>query len=151
MPFITLDTAKAHLRIDGTDSDVDLAGKIATAEELAIDDLNCNVYADQNALDTAIAAVPATLAAAKAAYDIAYSSAIAITDADLSLIEEAHALAVYMRAVYAATATRNGVVITARIISAMLIIVGYLYENREGEEKVPEAAQRLLDKSRCYA
>jgi hypothetical protein len=71
MPFLTLTQAKAHCRIDGTDGDADLTLKIAAAERLALEYLQCDVYADQPALDAAIAAVPAQLAAAKAAYEAA--------------------------------------------------------------------------------
>ena len=151
MPFITLAIAKAHLRIDDTDGDTDLTLKIAAAERAAIEYLQCNIYADQTALDTAIAAVPATLSAAKATYDASYAAAIAMNEADLSLIEESHALAVYMRAVYAATRTRQGVVINELITAAMLLILGRLFEVREDDAEVPRAAQDLLAPFRCYA
>ena len=151
MPFITLETAKQHLRIDGADSDADLTLKIAAAERSATEYLQCNVYADDAALAAAIAAVPATLAAAKAAYDAAYLVAVAIVDADLSLIEQSQALAVYMRAVYSATRTRQGIVINDLVIAAMLLIVGWLFEVREDGTELPRAAQDLLSTFRCYA
>ena len=96
--FLTLSQAKAHCRIDGTDGDSDLTLKIAAAERLALEHLQCDVYADQPTLDAAIAAVPAQLAAAKSAYEAAYTVAVAIADVDLSLNEQAHAMSVYMRA-----------------------------------------------------
>jgi len=151
MSFISLSQAKQHLRIDGTASDADLLPKIEAAERKAIEYLQCNVYEDDSDLAAAIAAVPTQLVAAKAAYDIAYAAAVAITDTDLSLIEEAHAMAVYMRVVYAATRTRQGVVINDLIIAAMLLIVGWLYENREDTGELPRAAQDLLNPFRCYA
>lgn len=151
MSFLTLSQVKTHLRIDGTDSDTDLMGKIAAAELAAINDLQCNVYADQSDLDAAIAAVPAALVAAKAAYDAAYTAAIAIADADLSLMEQAQAMAVYMRAIYSATRTRCGIVINDLVIAAMLLIVGWLYENREDGAEIPKAARDLLSAYRCYA
>ena len=151
MSFLTLTQAKAHLRIDGTDGDTDLTLKIAAAERSAIEYLQCNVYADQSALDTAIAAVPAALAAAKVAYDSAYDAAILIADVDLSLIEQAQAMSVYMRAVYAATRVRNGIVINELIIAAMLLTLGWLNETREDGEALPRAAQDLLSAFRCYA
>ena len=151
MPFITLAIAKAHLRIDDTDGDTDLTLKIAAAERAAVEYLQCNVYADQTALDTAIAAVPAALVTAKATYDAAYLVAVAIEDVDLSLMEQAHAMSLYMRAVYAATRTRQGVVINELIIAAMLLILGRLFEVREDDAEVPRAAQDLLNPFRCYA
>lgn len=148
MPFITLATAKAHLRIDDADGDTDLTLKIAAAERMAVEYLQCNVYADQPALDTAIAAVPATLAAAKVAYDAAYLAAVAIDDVDLSLMGQSQAMAVYMRAVYAATRTRQGLVINELLQSAMVLLVEFLAERRE---ECRDAAYGLLDIDRCYA
>lgn len=149
--FITIEIAKQHLRIDGTDADADILLKIGAAERSAIEYLQCNVYADQTALDTAIAAVPVTLAAAKATYDAACLVAVEIVDVDLSLMEQAHAMSLYMRAVYAATRTRQGVVINELIIAAMLLILGRLFEVREDDAEVPRAAQDLLSPFRCYA
>ena len=149
MPLITLAQAQAHLRGDFDEADLTL--KIAAAERMAIEYLQCNVYADQTALDTAIAAVPATLAAAKATYDSAYLAAVAIVDVDLSLMEQAHAMSLYMRAVYAATRTRQGVVINELIQSAILLTLGWINETREDGEALPRAAQDLLSPFRCYA
>lgn len=151
MAFLTLTQAKAHLRIDGSDEDTDLTLKLAATERAATEYLNCNVYADSTALNAAIAAVPATLAAAKVTYDAAYLVAIAMTDTDLSLIEQAQAMSVYMRAVYEATRTRNGIVINELIQSAMLLILGWLHESREDGTEMPRAAQDLLSPFRCYA
>ncbi len=151
MAFLTLSQAKAHLRVDDSAEDADLTLKLAAAERTAIEYLNCNVYADAPALAAAIAAVPATVAAAKVTYDAAYLVAVAIQDADVSLIEQAYAMRVYMQAVYAATRTRAGVVINEQIQSAMLLILGRLYEVREDDSELPRAAQDLLNPFRCYA
>lgn len=151
MPFITLDQAKAHLRIDGADSDADLTLKIAAAERSAIEYLQCNVYADAGALATAIAAVPAALVTAKAAFTTVDTAADLIDDVDSRLIEKAQAMAVYMRAVYSATRTRQGIVINDLVIAAMLLIVGWLFEVREDGEALPRAAQDLLSPFMCYA
>ena len=151
MAFLTLTQAKAHLRIDGSDEDTDLTLKLAAAERAATEYLNCNVYADSTALNAAIAAVPATVAAAKVTYDAAYLVAIAIEDADVSLIEQAYAMKVYMQAVYAATRTRAGIVINEQVQAAMLLILGRLYESREDDAEMPRAAQDLLSPFRCYA
>ena len=151
MPFITLAQAKAHLRIDCADGDADLTLKIGAAERAAVEYLQCNVYADQLSLDAAIAAVPAMLSAAKAAYIIADAEADELTDYDLVLDGKAHAMSLYMRAVYAATRTRQGVVINELIMSAMLLILGRLFEVREDDAEMPRAAQDLLAPFRCYA
>ena len=149
MPFITLTQAQQHLR--GDFDEADLLLKIAAAERSAIEYLQCNVYADQSALDAAIAAVPMTLSAAKIAYDAAYDDAMLIADVDLSLMEQAQAMSVYMRAVYSATRTRQGIVINELILSAMLLTLGWLNEVREDGEALPRAAQDLLSAFRCYA
>ena len=149
MPFITLTQAQQHLRSDSDEADLLL--KIAAAERAAIEYLQCNVYADQTALDAAIAAVPATLSAAKAAYIIADAAADALTDYDMALDGKAHAMSLYMRAVYSATRTRQGVVINELIQSAILLTLGWLNETREDGEALPRAAQDLLSPFRCYA
>jgi len=149
MPLITLAQAQAHLRGDFDEADLTL--KIAAAERSAIEYLQCNVYADQTALDTAIAAVPAMLSAAKAAYIIADAAADALTDYDMALDGKAHAMSLYMRAVYSATRTRQGVVINELIQSAILLTLGWLNEVREDGEALPRAAQDLLSQFRCYA
>jgi len=151
MSLLTLSQARAHLRIDGTASDADLLLKIEAAERSAVEYLGCNVYEDDTDLARAIAAVPAMLSAAKSAYDAAYAVAVAIDDADLSLIEQEHALSVYSRAVNAATRTRNGVVVNELILAAMLLILGWLYETREDATEMPRAARDLLHPYRCYA
>ena len=149
MPFITLTQAQQHLRSDSDEADLLL--KIAAAERAAIEYLQCNVYADQPALDAAIAAVPATLSAVKAAYTVADAAADALTDYDMALDGKAHAMSLYMRAVYSATRTRQGVVINELILAAMLLILGRLFEVREDDAEVPRAAQDLLAPFRCYA
>ena len=148
MPFLTLAQAKAHLRIDDADGDADLTLKIGAAERAAVEYLQCNVYADQLSLDAAIAAVPAMLSAAKAAYIIADAEADELTDYDLVLDGKAHAMSLYMRAVYAATRTRQGVVINETIQHAVILMTEFYVERREECEA---ASQRLLDSFRCYA
>lgn len=151
MSILTLAQAKAHLRIDGSASDADLSLKIEAAERAAVEYLGCDLYEEDYELAAAIAVVPATLVAAKAAYDVAYASAVAIEDCDLSLMEQNHAASVYARAVYKAVRTRNGVVVNELILAAMLLIVGWLYETREDGSEIPQAARDLLSAYRCYA
>lgn len=54
--LITPEQARAHLRIDGADDADDLALKTEAAEQLAAEFLNRQVFADQPALDAAVAA-----------------------------------------------------------------------------------------------
>lgn len=148
--FITLATAKTHLRIDGADSDADLTQKIGAAEREAIEHLQRNVYLDQTALDAAIALVPAQLVAAKSAYDIADAAALAMTDADLSLIERNYCRAKYMHAQFDAQRTRNGLVINDSVLAAMLLILGDLFETREDAAGLPQRARDMLSLFRSY-
>ena len=156
MTFITLAQAKTHLRIDDSASDADLTLKIAAAQRSVIEYLQCSVYADQTALNTAIAAVPAMLSAAKAAYVIADAAADALPDYDLALDGKAQAMSVYMRAVYAATRVRQGVVINELIQAAMLLAVGHLFSNREdvvvgaSVAALPMGSESLLQPFRVY-
>lgn len=151
MPFLTLAQAKLHCRIDGTDGDADLLIKISAAERAATEYLQCNVYATQAALNAAISQVPGKLEIAKADYDDALTEAYLIADSDLQSVERIDALNVYNRSKYEATRTRNGVVVNDLILSAMLLIVGWLYEVREDGETMPRAARDLLQPFRCYA
>jgi hypothetical protein len=151
MSFLTLAQAKLHCRIDGTDGDADLLIKISAAERSATEYLQCNVYATQSALNSAINQVAGNLESAKADYDDALTEAMAITDSDLRNVEMINALSVYNRAKYEATRTRSGIVINDLILSAMLLIVGWLYESREDGEMMPRAARDLLSPFRCYA
>lgn len=153
--FITPEIAKAHLRIIGDDEAVDLALKSAAAEQAAIRYLDRAVYADQAALDVAIAAVSAALSTAKAAYVIAAADAALIADLDLRLIEETHATDVYTRALFAAARVRRGIVINPLMTSAMLLILGDLWEHRNDSEPgtvsaIPYGSRCLLDAYRHY-
>ncbi|WP_434619207.1 head-tail connector protein [Azospirillum sp. B2RO_4] len=40
MPIVTLEEAKAHLRVDGADEDADIALKLAAAEDAAVQHLS---------------------------------------------------------------------------------------------------------------
>ena len=53
MSLVDLEAAKLHLRVDGEDEDSLIQIYLDAAEQAAIDFLNRNVYADQEALDAA--------------------------------------------------------------------------------------------------
>ena len=153
--FITPEIAKAHLRIIGDDEAADLTLKSAAAEQAAVSYLDRAVFVDQAALDVAVAAVPAALVAAKAAFLAADAAALVIADAELAAIESAHALDVYTRARFAADRTRRGLVIDPLVTSAMLLILGDLWEHRNDTEAgtvsaIPYGSRCLLDAYRHY-
>lgn len=142
--FLTPEIAKAHLRIIGDDEAVDLALKSAAAEQAVIAHLDRAVYADQTALNAAIAAVPAALVAAKAAYIAADDDANLIADYDLCLIEKAHAFNVYSRALFNAARTRRGLVIDPVLLAEMQLALEDLWE------RDAYAPTRLMDPYRHY-
>ena len=78
MSFVTLEEAKLHLRVDGTDEDALIGVYIAAAEKSAIALLDRGVYADGTALGVAKAAAPVELDSAIAAYEAAMTAAEAI-------------------------------------------------------------------------
>ena len=95
--------------------------------------------------------MPGNLESAKSDYDDAIAEADLIADSDLRDMEKWHAAAVYDSAKFEATRTRNGVVVNDLILSAMLLTLGWLYEEREDGGKMPMAAKNLLHPYRCYA
>ena len=129
--FITSAIAKDHLRIAGDDGADDLDLKSAAAEQAVVDYLDRAVFADQAALVTAVAQVPGRLAAAKLACLEATAAAQLVADMDLRQSEQAYAEEVYLKAAFAAARTRRGILINPAILSAMLLMLGDLWENRE--------------------
>lgn len=154
--FITPAIAAAHLRLLGDDVGSDAMLKADAAEQAAIDYLDRAVYDGQGQLDAAIALVPAALATAKATYVAADVAAGQITDTELCLIEKTYAFDTYLKAKFAAARIRRGLVINSTILSAMLLILGDLWENREDTAvgvsvtPVPNGARCLLDAYRHY-
>jgi hypothetical protein len=131
MSLIDLPTAKAHLRVASDYPDVQVAGPLGAAEMMAAKFLNRNIYADQTALNAAIAAVPAALIAAGVAYEAAMTAAEAIDDAIAQDAAEEYASYVYAEAQDSARRTRAGIVIDDMIRAGALLILGHLFANRE--------------------
>lgn len=131
MTFVTLEQAKSHLRVEGADQDDDITQKLEAAEGRAIEYLNRHVYADQDALDAAKAAAPATLTVATNAYQAAISAANAMENCVERKIATLAADEAYVEAQTYAKRTYRGIVINAQIKAAILLTLGYLYENRE--------------------
>lgn len=131
MSIITLTTAKAHLRVEEDYPDDQVQGKLDAAESMAAQFLNRRIFADAEALQTAIAAVPADLTAAGTAYQSALEAADAIEDDVAKCAAQHYANQAYRDAQTAAFETYAGVVINPQIETAMLLSLGNLFENRQ--------------------
>jgi hypothetical protein len=150
MTFLTLDQAKAHLRVDGVAEDADITLKLEAAEQSSVEYLNRHVYIDQAALTTAVGAVPAALTAATVAYDAAILAACDIendVERDMAIFAANEA---YRTAKSNARRTHQGIVINSNIKSAVLLTLGHFYANREDVvagitvTALPTGAQSLL-------
>ena len=81
MPVITLDQARAHLRVEATYPQDQIEPYMAGAEDHASQYLNRAIFSDAAALSAAIAALPGALTAARLAYEAALAAAALITNA----------------------------------------------------------------------
>lgn len=157
MSFVTLEEAKLHLRVDGTDEDALIGLYINAAEQAAIKALDRGVYADNTALQTAMTAAPAALITATAAKESAVAAAEAMTDADERAAALQVAEAAYMRAQVAYRQVFDGIVVNDTIKAAVLLTVGHLYANREdvvigaSVSALPNGADYLLQPYKVYA
>jgi hypothetical protein len=150
MPVITLDQARAHLRVGATYPQEQIGPYMAGAEDHASQYLNRVIYADADAMNTAIEALPVALTAARVAYEEAIAAAALIENASdrRDAVDIAESL---LRAARAGTARAlNGIVVNPSIISAVLLILGHLFESREDvviaatAVELPHGARALL-------
>lgn len=130
MPVITLDQARAHLRVESDYPAEQIQAYIAGAESAAAKYLNRSVFQDETARDAALDAIPATLAAAQAAFDASVAAAQVIADptAHHATIDVARARLTDAQA--AAIRDMHGVVANPSIVAACLLTLGHLYANR---------------------
>lgn len=149
MSIVTLAEAKLHLRVTGGDEDTLIQAHLNAAEIMAAKWMGRTVFADQSALSTARAAVPAQLSAATTAYIAAVDAAGALDDETEASIALDAAELDYQKAQTAARMTHAGIVIDDLIKSAVLLTVGALYADREMAEP-PQAAQHLLQPHKLY-
>lgn len=157
MSFVSLDEAKIHLRVDGTDEDELIAVYITAAEQSAMSLLDRGVYAGGTALGAARAAAPAELAAATATYTAAIAAAQALADTTEQAAATQAAEYAYLRAQVAYRQAMDGIVVNDVIKSAVLLTVGSLYAQREdvvvgaSVAALPNGADHLLQPFKVYA
>ena len=157
MSFVTLEEAKLHLRVDGTDEDSLIGLYINAAEQAAIKAMDRGVYADNTAVQTAMTAAPAALTAATAAKEAAVTAAEALTDADEKAAALQAAENAYTRALVAYRQVFDGIVVNDQIRAAVLLTVGHLYANREdvvvgvSVSALPAGVDCLLQPFKVYA
>lgn len=150
MPVITLDQARAHLRVEADYPAEQIQAYIAGAEDAAAQYLNRSVFADADAQTAALNGLPAALAAAQAAYDATVAAAAAIEDpvARQATIEVAQVRLVSVRS--STARDLNGTVSNPSIVAACLLTVGHLYANRTDVvvgatvAELPNGARALL-------
>lgn len=129
MPLITPEQAAMQTHADGVDADM-LALWSGAAERAAMNFLNRRVFADAAELAAAVALVSAALTEADAAYELAREAAEEM-DGSARCAALRAACALREVAVEEARATYAGIVVTDDVLSAMLLILGHLYRNRE--------------------
>ena len=157
MSLVTLESAKLHLRVDGTDEDALIGVYITAAEQMAIALLDRGVYADGTALGVAKAAAPGELDTAIAAYESAIAAAEALADESAKAASIQTAGNGLLRAKVAHRHAMDGMVVNEAIKAAVLLIVGHLYANREdvvagvSVAQMPNGAEWLLQPYKAYA
>ena len=149
MSVVTLAEAKLHVRASGSDEDTSIQAKLNAAEIHACKWMGRLIYPDAGALSTARAAVPAQIAAAAAAYEAAVEAADALTtEVEIEVALNAAEMD-YQSAQTTARMTHAGMVIDDLVRSAVLLIFGELFAERE-TPKYPQAAYDLLQPHKLY-
>lgn len=145
MPLVALATVKLHLRKDTSDEDTLITLYSTVGEQQAAEFLNRNVYEDSTALNAAIAAAPAALAAATVIYDAAIVAAELLAEEVERDAATKYAQEIYARALKASDYAQRGIVVNASIQAALLLAVGNLFEHRGTDAtELPAASMSLL-------
>lgn len=128
--MITLQNAKDHLRLD--DDDPMVIVYLAAAQEWVRQYLNRGLYADEEALSSAKAGAQAALEAASLKLEADLEAAALVSGQTVSneLVDQANAN--FRAAVQAYRELSGSMVGNEAIDAATLLVLGDLYENREG-------------------
>lgn len=155
MALISSSEALAHCRLESDYPVEQLQPYIDAAEISVIAHLNRAVYADQQALDAAMDAVPGSMGTAYDAYVAALDAAKLIDNPAQKQATIDLAQSVYDRAHITSRRVMNGMVINGAIRAAMLLTLGSLFANRENDvvgasvAALPTGAAALLSDFRC--
>lgn len=142
MSIVTIDRARQHCRAD-FDDDTILSVYLEAAERRVATLANRAIFPTAQERQTAIAAIPAAMVSANAAYDAAITAAELLADKrDRDLAKEI-ALAALNAETAKATKTLNGIVKDDAIEAAILICCGHFYRNRD-EGDFPPAVEHLM-------
>jgi hypothetical protein len=154
--MVSLDLAKMHLRADGNDEDALISAYIATALRAAVHYLDRRVFATQEELTAATAAAPEVLSAARVAYEALILAADLIANPQDRSAATRTAEDTYGRAREAYSRTQDGMVCNDSIRSAMLLMIGTSYAQREdvviglSVAQLPVGAHALLACDKAY-
>lgn len=148
MDFVSIVEVRQHCKADAAD-DAILTICADGAEAAAVAFLNRNLYVDNAALTAALAAVD--MSGIHSAYEDAIEAADAITsDLDKQYAIDKANIALHT-AQYDASMVLDGMVIVQNIKSAILLITGHLYRNRDSTPMksgdpvdIPNAVEWLL-------
>lgn len=152
MQFVTLSEARTQCKADAAD-DAMVTIYANAAEKRCSQIAQRNIYVDGTALTAARATVSASLVAANAAYAAAIAAADALTiDADKA-DAKLSAEAALQEAQLSASMIRDGIVVTADIKAAVLLITAHWYRNREEVQtgpganavQIPQGAQNIME------
>jgi hypothetical protein len=136
--------AKAHVRREAGYPDEQITPYLLAAEAKAQQFVNRRIYADQAALNAAVAAVPAALSAAGAAY----TATVAVVGEEPDVIARCVMMEdtsrKYRDAQTAAREVLAGIVINDPIRAAILELFRFLYERGDGSAAMPAGVEYLL-------
>lgn len=147
LELVSIEQLRFQVRADADEGD-DLLTLFGEAAEKACKRLcNRNLYVDDTALQDAIEALPAAMAAASEAYDSAMDAAASIDDERERDTAEKIAEKALSNAQLNQFYTLNGMVLTADLQAAILLAATDFYEKRAAGD-VPQGARHVCELNR---
>lgn len=157
MKFVTIDQLRVQCaaELSGTD-DAQLTVYANAAEQTVQRMANRAIFLDSTERDVAIAALPASVAAAYTAYDAAIAAADSAGDKRNVAYQSQLAQSALNEVLNDAEAKEHSILIQPDIVEAILLLVGHWWRNREEVETgsgaaavaVPQAAEHIMERYR---